>query len=297
MTIPTVLMLVLLGAAAPVRAEPPPASSTTTTPRLDVLFVPTPVEVVEAMLSLAGVRADDVVYDLGCGDGRIVIAAARRYGARGVGVDADPVRIAESRAAATRAGVAGRVRFVQQDLFATDLSPASVVTLYLLGSLNERLRPKLLDELRPGARVVSHSFSMGAWEPEERRLVPVERSERTILSWVVPANVSGRWMLRGAGGATGVLDLEQGYQRLAGTVRLGETEWVLREGTVSGVRLSLVAVPRMGRGARLILTGRAAGERLVDVDAGEAGAWTGERAAGTGSSIDRPLPPPPIVSR
>lgn len=134
----------------------------------DVVYVPTPQHVVDAMLELADVRAADVVYDLGSGDGRIVITAARKYGARGVGIELDPALLKLARENAAAAGVTDRVRFVEQDLFEADLSQATVVTLYLLQSLNERLRPKLVRELKPGARVVSHVFNMGPeWPPQK----------------------------------------------------------------------------------------------------------------------------------
>jgi len=148
----------------------------------DVIYVPTPEVVVEAMLKVANVTKDDVVYDLGCGDGRIVIAAAQKYGARGVGIDIDPQRIAEANANAKKAGVADRVKFMQADLFTTNLSDATVVTLYLLPSLNVKLRPRLLSELKPGTRIVSHAFDMGDWQPEQR----LEVEGRTVYYWTVP---------------------------------------------------------------------------------------------------------------
>jgi SAM-dependent methyltransferase len=144
----------------------------------DIHFVPTPEAVVEAMLDLAGVAANDVVYDLGSGDGRIVIAAARR-GARGVGVELDPRLVADARTSAARAGVAGRVAFIEGDIFEADISGATVVTLYLLTSINERLQPKLMRELAPGTRVVSHQFNMGDWVPDEQRIV----DGRPIYLW------------------------------------------------------------------------------------------------------------------
>jgi len=147
------------------------------------------------MLRLANVGRDDVVYDLGCGDGRIVIAAARQFGARGVGVDIDPQRVREARENAQRAGVADRVRFLRQDLFETDIREATVVTLYLLDELNMRLRPKLLRELRPGTRIVSHNFDMGDWKPQKRLRV----EGRRIYLWVVPPRTG-----RGAEAGTGV---------------------------------------------------------------------------------------------
>ena len=147
-------------------------------------FVPTPYDVVNRMLTLAGVTQDDVVYDLGCGDGRIVITAAERFGARGVGVDIDPQRIAESNANAERAGVQHLVRFIEQDALAVDVSDATVVTLYLLSSSNAKLRPILTRQLEPGARIVSHAFGMGDWEPDVVDRFEDERGNtRTLYLW------------------------------------------------------------------------------------------------------------------
>jgi SAM-dependent methyltransferase len=173
----------LLGAAAIAMLGTALASLAQTPARVpDVGFVPTPPEAVAAMLRLAGVRSDDVVYDLGSGDGRIVIAAAKRYGARGVGVEIEAQRITDAVANARVAGVAGRVQFRQQDLFETDLRDATVVTLYLLPRLNLALRSKLLAELRPGARIVSYGFDMGEWKPD--RTVRVGSSN--IYLWTIP---------------------------------------------------------------------------------------------------------------
>ncbi len=153
----------------------------------DVIFVPTPNEVVQKMLELAKVTPNDVVYDLGCGDGRIVITAAQKYGARAVGVDIDPQRISEATANAKAARVTDKVKFIEGDLFETDISEASVVTLYLLTRLNEKLKPKLLKELRPGTRVVSHAFDMGDWKPEETASV----SASSVYLWRIPAAGKG----------------------------------------------------------------------------------------------------------
>ena len=155
-------------------------------PGQDVPYVQTPHNVVDAMLRLAAVGKDDVVYDLGSGDGRIVIAAARDFGARGIGVEIDPRLVAASVRWAQRAGVAERVRFVQQDFFQTDLSPATVVALYLTQELNARLRPKLSRELRAGARIVSYRFDMGDWPPEQQVRVDVSGAEHTVYMWTVP---------------------------------------------------------------------------------------------------------------
>lgn len=149
----------------------------------DVPFVPTPEVVVEGMLELAGVKKTDVVYDLGSGDGRIVITAAKKYGCRAVGIDLNPKRIEEANANAQAAGVTDRVKFIQGDLFKAEIAPATVVTLYLLSSVNEKLKPRLLNELKPGTRVVSHRFTMPDWEPVKQ----TEVDGRPVYLWVVPA--------------------------------------------------------------------------------------------------------------
>lgn len=171
-----ILFMLLAGGAA--------AQAWAQSPRLDVPFVPTPQTVVDRMLSLARVKPDDLIYDLGSGDGRIVITAAKRYGARGVGIDLDPQRVSEARENARAAGVEGKVRFVNGDLFKADLSPASVVTLYLLNSVNRDLRPQLWKQLKVGTRVVSHAFDMGdEWPPERVE----EVDGRTIYYWTISA--------------------------------------------------------------------------------------------------------------
>ena len=149
----------------------------------EVPFVPTPEDAVEGMLKLAEVKPGDVVYDLGSGDGRIVISAVQNHGAaRAVGVDINPVRIQEANDNAQRAGVQDKVEFRQGDLFDADIGDATVVTLYLLPSVNERLKPKLLSELKPGTRIVSHGFDMGDWKPEKT----IDEGGRTLYLWVVP---------------------------------------------------------------------------------------------------------------
>ena len=180
--LPAVLFL-----AAQAAAVPSPQAS----PELkkDVPYVPTPPAVVDKMLELAELRPGDLVYDLGCGDGRIVIAAVQRPGVKGVCVDIDPARIAESRANAATAGVTDRIKFVQGDLFKVPISDATVVTMYLLPSVNMRLRPRLLNELRPGTRIVSHAFDMDDWKPERQ----VMEAGSMVFRWTVPR--------RGAAGA------------------------------------------------------------------------------------------------
>ena len=152
----------------------------------DVRYEPSPADVVQVMLKLADVKAGDVVYDLGCGDGRIVIAAVVQFGARGVCVDIDPARIAESRENARRAGVEDRIRFVNEDLFTTAIGDASVVMLFLWPEVNLKLRPRLLSELAPGSRIVSHFHDMGDWKPQQSMRLRSEGHNRTIYLWTVP---------------------------------------------------------------------------------------------------------------
>jgi tRNA A58 N-methylase Trm61 len=147
----------------------------------DVPYVPTPPDVVETMLKLGDVKKGDILFDLGCGDGRIVIMAAQKFGARGTGVDIDPERIKEAVSNARQAGVSDQVRFLEQNLFDADFHEATVVTLYLLPDVNMKLRPKLLKELKVGTRIVSHQFDMGDWKPDKK----VEIGWRTVYLWTV----------------------------------------------------------------------------------------------------------------
>ena len=152
-------------------------------PTPDVIFVPTPQDVVDDMLRLANVQKGDVLYDLGSGDGRIAITAAKKYGIKATGIDIDPDRIREAKENAKKAGVTDLVQFRQENLFSADFKDASVITLYLLPDLNVKLRPKLWNELKPGTRIVSHQFEMGSWKPEKK----LESNGRTIYFWTVPA--------------------------------------------------------------------------------------------------------------
>ncbi|MEK7404637.1 MAG: class I SAM-dependent methyltransferase [Acidobacteriota bacterium] len=153
----------------------------------DVPYVPTPPEVVEQMLKLAEVKKTDHVFDLGCGDGRIVVMAAEKFGARATGIDIDPERISEAKQNAANAGVTARVRFIQQNLFEADVHEATVVTLYLLPSVNLKLKPSLLKQLKPGSRIVSHSFDMGEWKPDKE----LDFNGRKLYLWIVKPDMAG----------------------------------------------------------------------------------------------------------
>lgn len=179
---------------------------------LDVPFVPTDERVVKAMLEMGDVDADDVLYDLGSGDGRIVVAAARDHGAQAVGVEMDPGRVAEAEEYAAQMGVDHMVSFIEGDLFLADFGSATVVTLYLLHTANLDLRPRLLRELRPGARIVSHAFDMGDWKPDRRAAA----GGISIYLWIVPARVAGTWLWQSADGRQYRVALEQTYQRVRG---------------------------------------------------------------------------------
>jgi len=194
----------------------------------DVIWMPTPEPLVERMLTMAQVTPRDVVYDLGSGDGRLVIAAARR-GAQAYGVEYNPDLVAFSENRARAQGVAQKAHFVQGDIFESDYSKATVVTLYLLSTLNMRLRPHLL-KMRPGTRVVSHAFTMEDWTPDETS----RTSDRTAYLWIVPASVQGSWRIALAGGGTFDVAFVQKFQKLEGTVTLGTVEAGLREPVLRG---------------------------------------------------------------
>jgi SAM-dependent methyltransferase len=209
-----------------------------------VPFVVTPDNVTLAMLKMANVGAEDFLIDLGSGDGRIVILAAKRFGARGLGVELSPMLVEQSRASARAAGVGDRAQFREQDLFRTDLAPASVITMYLLPDVNLALRPKLL-QLRPGTRIVSHDWDMGEWQPDRTtrvdapdKSVGLEKVSRVHL-WIVPARVQGTWC--GTGKAKGTtITLAQEFQRFRGEMVRGEEKTAL-EGRIDG---NAVRAPR-----------------------------------------------------
>ncbi len=230
-------------------------------PMFDVPFVPTPYVVIDEMLRLANVTAKDFVMDLGSGDGRVLITAAKKFGARGLGVELDEQLIYQSDASAEQAGVTDRVRFLQQDLFRTDLSPATVITMYLLPGVMTRLRPVLLD-LKPGTRLVSHDFQFGEWQPD----VTTQIRKNTFL-WIVPAKVAGKWQMKiplpgGDGPSTFTLELRQKYQEIDGIAQFDGRHAQIWEPRLSGDRLSFVIVDDRDRDteASLYFEGRVAGD-------------------------------------
>jgi SAM-dependent methyltransferase len=205
---------------------------------LDVPYVPTPNDVVDAMLEVTNTGPGDYVIDLGSGDGRIVIAAAKR-GAFGHGIDLNPVRVEEAEENARKSGVSDRVIFLEGDLFDADISRATVVTMYLLSSVNLRLKPVLFEQLRPGTRVVSHSFSMGDWRPDETLVI----DNRHVYYWVIPANVKGSWEWE-SNGELFTMNISQTFQEITPEVRSGNRALMVTEPTVIGDRISFSAVNR-----------------------------------------------------
>ena len=203
----------------------------------DVPYVPTPQEVVDKMLEMAKVTKDDTVYDLGCGDGRMVVTAAKKYGAKGIGVDIDPERIKESNENAKNACVTDKVKFEIKDLFEMDFKDCDVLAMYLLPSVNMKLRPKILD-LKPGTRIVSHAFDMEDWDADEK----AEVEGRQIYFWIVPAKVEGKWTtkMKGADGKEQdtTLNLKQQFQNVTGTAKVGEKEAEIKDGKLKGSELT-----------------------------------------------------------
>ncbi len=200
----------------------------------DVIWVPTNDELVGKMLETAKVTATDVVYDLGSGDGRIPVTAARQFGARSVGIEFNPEMAALARRNAQRAGVADKVKIINGDIFKENFTEATVVTMYLLPDLNLRLRPITL-KMRPGTRVVSHAFDMGDWEPDQK----IETSRATGYYWVVPADVAGDWAIEGLeGNPKATLKLSQRYQRVGGILTIGQTSQPILGAQLDGSRLS-----------------------------------------------------------
>jgi hypothetical protein len=231
-------------------------------PQLDVHFVPTPEEVVDSMLRMAKVTDRDFVIDLGSGDGRIVITAAKKYGARGLGVDLDPQRIKEAQENLQKAGVGDKVEFRQQNVFETDLSKATVLTMYLLPRLNLQLRPALLD-LKPGTRLASHAFDMGDWRADRHERV----GNQDAFFWVVPAKVRGRWMVE-SGNRKFEIEITQRYQMIEGVARQPDRTVPLRETNLRGDEIRFVI--ELEEGKPELFRGRVNGDKIEALPA-EAG--------------------------
>ncbi len=269
---------------------------------LDVPYVPSRPEVVEEMLRMAAVTKDDILYDLGCGDGRIVITAAKVYGTRGVGIDIDPDRIRESQDNAAQAGVTHLVKFIEQDLFEADFHEATVVSLYLLTSVNLRLRPRLLAQLRPGTRIVSHNYGMDTWKPDKSSVVMVNDMAHDVYLWIVPANVSGVWewswpdifpkkLCR--------LELEQVFQYPQGKMKVGDEELPLTDIRLEGGNFQFTAEKGEGEGTKtIVFTGRVKGN-VIEGNAEIRGAgntnrrsWKATRQPGTMKPLDAEIDKP-----
>jgi hypothetical protein len=235
----------------------------------DVIWVPTPDEVVDRMLRMAQVTKDDYVVDLGAGDGKIAIAAAKKFGARSMGIEYNPDMAKYAQGNAVKAGVTDRAKIVQGDIFATDFTSATVVTMYLLPGLNMKLRPQLL-QMRPGTRIVSHSFTMEDWQPDETSSMDGRRA----YFWVVPAQVMGGWNFE-FGAEKHELSLEQKFQKIDGSIAYGSTQVGLREPTLRGFAISFNFVDQTG--VRRDFTGRITGGRMegsFKADNGTEGRWT-----------------------
>lgn len=243
----------------------------------DVPYVPTPQEVVDRMIEMAEIKEGDIVYDLGCGDGRMIVTAAKKHGARGIGVDIDPQRIKESNENAEKAGVTDKVKFIQKDLFTMDFKDADALCMYLLPSVNLKLRPKIL-ELKPGTRIVSHAFNMDDWEPDET----AEVDGRTVYKWIVPAKVDGTWTatLPGEGGQAqqAKLNLKQEFQNVTGTADIGGKQVQIKDAKLNGDQLTLALDTGAGEPTEYVIRvkggqmeGQARGQGNAD-DAQQAGA-------------------------
>ncbi|MGB7156734.1 MAG: methyltransferase domain-containing protein [Tepidisphaeraceae bacterium] len=233
----------------------------------DVPYVPTPQNVVDRMLEMAEVKKGDTVYDLGCGDGRIIVTAAKKHGANGIGVDIDPQRIKESQENAQAAGVSEQVKFEIKDLFTMEFKDADVLAMYLLPDVNMKLRPKILDGMKPGSRIVSHSFDMDDWKPDAEDQV----DDSTIYFWVVPAKVEGSWNATikpangGAGGAEqkATLELKQKFQDVTGTAKVDGKDFELKDAKLKGDALTFTLT---GEGGDAKYTAKVDGSKLTGQD-------------------------------
>ena len=275
----------------------------------DTPYVQTPQNVVDRMLEVAKVGPRDFVIDLGSGDGRMVITAAKKHGARGFGVDLDRRLVQLSNRLAAKAGVADRAAFYERDIYQTDLSPASVVTIYLLPEVNLMMRPRLLSMLAPGTRVVSHDYDMGEWPPDQAFTMDapgksVGRDQKSqVFYWVVPARVAGRWMWKSdVAGTPRTFDLalDQNFQKIEGRLTVDGKPAVLEDAKLVGDRLSFVARTGEGPGVRLEFSGRVVNNGLDGTLRPAAGGasrdqtWSAARTEVWEAKHDT-LPPPTLI--
>ncbi|MBI4190496.1 MAG: methyltransferase domain-containing protein [Betaproteobacteria bacterium] len=270
-------------------------------------YVPTPQAVVDEMLRLAKVNADDVVVDLGSGDGRIVLTAAQRYGARGLGLEIDEELVQFSNAEAERLGVADRARFLQQDVLEAHIGEATVLTLYLLPAMTMMLRPKILHDLKPGTRVVSHDFDLGEWRPDRKVVVDLSEKYGTsgafqsnVFLWTVPVRIEGEWRVTAAraGIAPFRLRLKQQFQHFEGGAAVGGRIVKLQQGEINGATIRFeLALPRNDGGVRrLLFVGTVNNDAIrgeFRPPGGEAiGHWNASRAAARLPGPSRPATGP-----
>jgi hypothetical protein len=247
----------------------------------DVVWVPTPEALVEQMLRMARVTSKDFVMDLGSGDGRTVIMANQKFGARAMGIEYNPDMVELSKRNAEKAGVGDKVQFIKADLFETDFSKATVITMYLLPGINMKLRPKILD-MRPGTRVVSHAFNMEDWEPDQTATV----EGRDAFLWIVPAKVQGNWTLTvpsGSGEETWQVAFKQTFQKLNGTARVGDKSFELADARVRGSEIRFTFTD--ANGMKREFAGRAQGDRLEGTTKAQGGAtvkWAAVRGGKPG---------------
>jgi SAM-dependent methyltransferase len=276
-----VTLFALWLAAAPGYAQQAPSESKEFVPQSgqagkDVVWVPTPDAVVERMLRMARVGKNDYVIDLGSGDGRTVIMAAQKFGARALGIEYNPDMVALSIKNAEKIGIGDKVKFIKADLFETDFSQATVITMYLLPAINIKLRPKILD-MRPGTRVVSHAFNMEDWQPDQTATV----EGRDAYLWIVPAKVAGRWKLAvpaGNGEQAWQVTLEQQFQKISGKAELADKSFNLADARLRGTAVQFSFVD--GNGVKREFSGTARGDRMEGTTPTQGAApvkWTAAR--------------------